>query len=1026
MPPLPPSRASNLLSSSAQANQNKPGRPPKQGNASGDIHTSPSLGSWLKQILPSNRPERGGTLRPSAFQLQKDLEHMNNNKSQLPPSKSLPRSRSDGGCVQGVGEGNALRDDVRKSSGPAGPDGQRRGKKGALEAGTRTALQGTSEKRSNVLDVSGSGSHSSSTPDPQYIRAKQEARWRRRNLKESGDYLGVQGFNPETGKLDVLTPSDSDRSSRSQETQQKLLVLKNVLKDARHHYKSTREKSEQEAQKILLKSEKEKIRRLEKGKEKVQETSQTVTWKRHARQWSSAQEPNLSPIAQSIVETAPASREYSCDIIRSSSNDYPWTGRQSKVCERAEAARRISNSSLIDFDFNSSDKHAVMDYALPQRDRELTKSPDSVETVVRTPHRQSLVDFAETGLSAWELFVNGISFDTSENTVQLQDSRSTNLAAEESSQKAHRMGEGIEAEGKKIRDHVVAQVTPGSFLGTGSEKQDDPGGKKIQVGALKSTESLTAKEEIFPEDASKKCARDILAPRTLPTRSLSRMTDTMEHENTKLLTGRLFPNVMDKSGTRTREDAPQMTEGRRKNMPNWGLWMGKGAIHFTQSSKTSSPRMLSRLAKRSPLKQRKHSALRPELDPNPPNSGRSEPDQKLAPHVALGQLVLTWGMNMRYPSADQEAEQRKQTRLSASGARDRQSEARQIRETRTQIMKDVTMGSTTQTVTECASTHIITTTGCDQPRSATSDRAMSEQKNNNRRAQPGDYQKGGAMYNLPPIATSESSLGISVMRILQKASPRVKLAEVRDEIGITSKCSPEQGVWHTNKRTKPLLNIPGPVVCKLDGPATTDLGIKDVRALDPMSKQQGDGPAPSGQPRTGLERMVDVAKRAEEPEQAAAVGRGNGGTTCVDMLVRDELTALVRAPGRFPDAWDGLKPPGDVVDARNAGIAVELDDGSLGSSLGAGGEFLGVVWCYLLPVWQLYWEQVGPLFNLKSEYWARQKSSDEGTWRDCLTVVLAIPMTLLFIAGYMMALRLGMLCFENGKAVKEWAEDVYW
>ncbi|KAG5926873.1 hypothetical protein E4U42_002840 [Claviceps africana] len=312
MPPLPPPRASDLSSSVAQADRIIPKRPPKQGNLSGDIHASPSLGSWLKQILPSNRPERGGTLRPSAFQLQKEREHMNNDRSQLAPSKKLPQSTSDRGSLQEAGEGNAVMSDDGKPSGPAGTNVQRRGKGGALETGPQTALHGTSDNRLNVVDTSGSGSHSSSTPDVQYIRAKQEARWRRRNLKKSGDYLGVQGFNPETGKLDVLTPSDSDRSILSQETQQKLLVLKNALKDARHHYKSTREKSEQEAQKILLNSEKEKIRRLEKGKEKVQEISQTVTWKRHARQWSSAQEPNLSPIAQSVVETAPASREYSC------------------------------------------------------------------------------------------------------------------------------------------------------------------------------------------------------------------------------------------------------------------------------------------------------------------------------------------------------------------------------------------------------------------------------------------------------------------------------------------------------------------------------------------------------------------------------------------------------------------------------------------------------------------------------------------------------------------------------------------
>ncbi|KAG5979904.1 hypothetical protein E4U55_004627 [Claviceps digitariae] len=310
MPPFPPLRASNLSSSSAQSIQDKPQKSPKQANPSGDSHRAPSLGSWFKQILPSNRPERGGTLRPSAFQLQKDLEHTNN-KSRLEASQNLLGSASGTGSkLQDAAEVNAAMGDGRMSGWAVG------GKGGDSDKETRTA-HAKSENRVKVLEESNSaGSHSSSISDLQYIRTKQEARRLRRNLKESGDYLGVQGFNPETGRLDVVTPSDTDRSSLSQETQQKLLVLKNALKDARHHYKSTREKSEQEAKNILLKSEKERARRLGKGKEKVQEVSQTVTWKRHARQWSSAQEPNLSPIAQSIVETQNSSRKYLFDVIR--------------------------------------------------------------------------------------------------------------------------------------------------------------------------------------------------------------------------------------------------------------------------------------------------------------------------------------------------------------------------------------------------------------------------------------------------------------------------------------------------------------------------------------------------------------------------------------------------------------------------------------------------------------------------------------------------------------------------------------
>lgn len=130
----------------------------------------------------------------------------------------------------------------------------------------------------------------------QVIEAKKEARRQRRNLKESGDYLGVQGVNPETGQLDVVTPSDSERSSTSQETQQKVSVLLGALRDARHSYKHAKTQGN-EASGTVLESDTTKVQRL----------GQHVTW-RQTRQWSSAQEPELSPVVQSLAGSEPGSR----------------------------------------------------------------------------------------------------------------------------------------------------------------------------------------------------------------------------------------------------------------------------------------------------------------------------------------------------------------------------------------------------------------------------------------------------------------------------------------------------------------------------------------------------------------------------------------------------------------------------------------------------------------------------------------------------------------------------------------------
>ncbi|KAG6007756.1 hypothetical protein E4U21_005595 [Claviceps maximensis] len=656
-------------------------------------------------------------------------------------------------------------------------------------------------------------------------------------------------------------------------------------------------------------------------------------------------------------------------------------------------------------------------------------------TVVRTPRRQSLADFAETGTSAWELFVNGISFDTSEDTEQLQENTWSRLDAQVSLKEANKMGKALQAGSKANPDHMGAQVTAGSFLGIGSEKKDDPGGKRIRVGALTSITSRTAKEEMFQEDAPMKCARDT---RALRNRKLHRRTHTMEHENMKLLKRRLLPSLMDKFGSRNRENTPQIAESHRKMMPTWGHWMERGTICLTQMSKTSSPRMLDGLGKIGSRQQREDSALNLELDPNGPCTGRSELDPRLAQHVAPSRLMLTWGMNMKYPSVDQEPKQLIQTQVPDSGAENRQDESTHVRGggNQTEATKDMTMKRSAPAVTECASTHIITTTGCDRLCPETSCQAKSERKNKHRRAQPGDHQKDGAVYNLPLIATSENSLGSSVMRILQKPSSRVRMAKVGDEIGITSKYNQRQERFHTNTNTntKHFLDTCRAVANKPDVRETTGPETKEVRIVDhQMSKQRGDMPVGQGQ--LDLEEIDDMSKHVENPAKiaAAAVARGHRGILIhVDMVVQDELTALVQAPGRFPDSsveslmpHDGHLSSGNHSAASNAGIGVAPKDVSFGSLLKTTGEFLGLVWCYMLPLWQVYWERVGPLFDLRSEYWARQ-NRDEGTTGDCLTVVLAIPTSLLFIASYVVALRLGLLCIENCQAVREWAESVYW
>ncbi|QPH15922.1 hypothetical protein C2857_000451 [Epichloe festucae Fl1] len=1047
MSPFMPPKVSVPLSVSAQSIQKISKKPTKQETPAAELHRASSIGSWFKQILPSNRPERGGTLRQPDLQVQDDLKHQSKNKPRRPASQTrrnrrgytvgsdqitewnLPRNTSDGGSFRNHIQLDPAMDGDRKWSWAPGDDVQRRGREHSSK-GPRQALHGTNESRLNVLDAGGSGSLSTPTPNLQSIQAKQEARRLRRNLKESGDYLGVQGFNPETGKLDVITPSNSERSSLSQETQQKLHVLKNALKDARHYYKSTKEKSEEEAKKILLRNEKEKGRRLNKGKDKIQEINKTVTWKRHARQWSSAQEPNLSPIAQSIVETTPASRAYLSAIFRCNPTDNDLTGRQSKACD-VSVAKRGSNSSLIDL--NHLDKEPELNYATQQTERALTKSPDSTATVVRTPHRQSFADLAEMGPSAWELFMNGISFDTSGDTEELQENKSVNVGEQEYSNKAHGKGESLLAEGNMISNHEQAQARAGSFLDKDSEKLDDPGVTKAQVALLPNKKSHASEKETCRVDVQpRRSSRN-----TLPLRhpSLRSRVDTMDHGNTKLLKRRFPTNGTEKQGARIKERPSPIAACRKKIVPNWGHWMG-GRRGFSPNSKTSSPRMLSKLVKTNSRQQKEHSVLILGPGPNPSRDGAIEPISRPARHAASSRPMLTLGVHTKYMSPGQEPKQRTRADIRNPAATNTGPEAQLARgSSQMETAKDITMQSNFEPTAKCASTHTTTTTGCDQRRSKKSFRADPSQETNSSRAQPVDWQSGAAIYSLPPIATSESSLGSSVMKPLQKPSSRVKLAKDRDEIGTTLKLNPGPVDWFMKKNMKPFLDMHRAAVRKTDIPGAVEQGIKAMKAVDWSLRQPDNVLADQPNP-DSKDKDVDVDVRTEDAEKPVDAGGGvphEDTCTHVDVSVEDDLTALVRAPGRFPcpNAGGGGMTCGcrsSSGDCRIAGWNVDgvaQPDGSSSSMLDTVGDFLGVVWCYMLPLWQMYWERVGPLFTFKSEYWSRQ-DRDEGTLTDCLTVVLAVPVSLLLIAGCIVALRLGLLCVENFKAVREWVDDVYW
>lgn len=214
-----------------------------------------SFASSLRKLLPSNRPEKGHTIRTGR-----------NNFSE------------------------SLRDDahtVEKQGTPGSDPGG--------ESADRIVRWNT------AIEPSPSSNSTPSTRTQQLYLAHREKRRLRRSLRESGDYLGVQGINPATGELDVLTPTSSSASE--------FTSLAQTVANKRSVYENARRQLQAE-----------KMRKWERDKEAIRaEHRNNVRWMKRRSGWSSAIEPALSPIAQSSAATTPRDGESTGTVVRTPS-----------------------------------------------------------------------------------------------------------------------------------------------------------------------------------------------------------------------------------------------------------------------------------------------------------------------------------------------------------------------------------------------------------------------------------------------------------------------------------------------------------------------------------------------------------------------------------------------------------------------------------------------------------------------------------------------------------------------------------
>lgn len=139
----------------------------------------------------------------------------------------------------------------------------------------------------------------------QIFDEKRCRREQRRSLRESGDFLGVQGANPRTGYWDLSdATSSSEPSQMSENTRHKLEQQARDLFEKKKQYEEA-QKLQQEGLKRYqkLKELRKKATAEQKKVELIMRQKRHGKWRASENGWSSVAEPELSPIQQSVAGT---------------------------------------------------------------------------------------------------------------------------------------------------------------------------------------------------------------------------------------------------------------------------------------------------------------------------------------------------------------------------------------------------------------------------------------------------------------------------------------------------------------------------------------------------------------------------------------------------------------------------------------------------------------------------------------------------------------------------------------------------
>ncbi|KAB5572530.1 hypothetical protein GE09DRAFT_1217088 [Coniochaeta sp. 2T2.1] len=294
---------------------------------------STSFTGFFTKFLPSHRPERSGTLREQGF-----WERQQSQQSDLPVSERRPPLSHRHGSDSIVSSGwnpaiplpqrsETLLHHRQKRPTPTGEQSNPLGtrpksltprRQRAGDCDKQQESQPTKITKETVhTEAEVISSITSQQPrDPRApgetvigrivstLDAKRETRRLRRSLKDSGDFLGVQGVNPQTGVMDVLTPTSSSPTDRTMMSAPEPKGHSESMDDFRaeyHHGPRTRDAEEASLER--LRQEQERLDKIQRKKDSIRAFQQRVRWRKDTNQWSSVAEPDLSPIADASTRS---------------------------------------------------------------------------------------------------------------------------------------------------------------------------------------------------------------------------------------------------------------------------------------------------------------------------------------------------------------------------------------------------------------------------------------------------------------------------------------------------------------------------------------------------------------------------------------------------------------------------------------------------------------------------------------------------------------------------------------------------